>query len=133
MNMLASCLAKEEPEVITIAIRPGKDPKKALVKRFNGKNEGVVETQMQETIRKPENAEPMTEGFHSFFTSSCKCNHFSISVVFLNMSFILDENGTLLKPEVPSSVIANLVLKAPSAFSGQFYSWDNELLSSYRE
>ncbi|OJJ50280.1 hypothetical protein ASPZODRAFT_128901 [Penicilliopsis zonata CBS 506.65] len=42
------------------------------------------------------------------------------------------ESGKLLKPEQPGHVIAKLVLDAPSAISGRFLSWNDEVLEAFQ-
>lgn len=43
------------------------------------------------------------------------------------------EAGTLVKPEDCGAVIAALAIRATPDLSGQFVSWDEEKLASYRE
>ncbi|KAJ3415622.1 hypothetical protein HDV05_004498 [Chytridiales sp. JEL 0842] len=92
LNMLCACFGKEEPDIASVAIRPG-----------------VVDTEMQTAIRKPENAVAMGSDLHKVFVDK-------------------NEQGQLLPPEKPASVIAKLALEPCKELSGKFYSWDDPTL-----
>ena len=42
------------------------------------------------------------------------------------------ENGKLLKPEQPGSIIAGLALDGPKDLSGEYLNWEDERLASYK-
>ncbi|KAM5434617.1 putative benzil reductase [(S)-benzoin forming] [Microsporum ferrugineum] len=95
MNHLNMTLAHEEPEIISVAIRPG-----------------MVDTDMQHHLR---------------------CQHLGIlgpkdSAKFVNAH----EEGKLLKPEQPGTVIGKLVLGATEDLSGKFITWNDEALAKYQ-
>ncbi|KAJ3330595.1 hypothetical protein HDU76_005285 [Blyttiomyces sp. JEL0837] len=96
MNMLVQTFGKEEPNVTSVSVRPG-----------------VVDTEMQVLIRKPENEQAMTAASHANFVG-------------------LHSGGKLLKPEQPGHVIAKLVLDAPKSLSGSFITWNDEKLAAFQ-
>ncbi|KAJ3071340.1 hypothetical protein HDU98_005471 [Podochytrium sp. JEL0797] len=75
---------------------------------------GVVATEMQVQIRREENVKEMGVDTHTKFTG-------------------LHERGELLGPEVPGGILAGLAVKAGKELSGQFLSWNDELLKEFRE
>ncbi|KAI9335905.1 hypothetical protein BDR26DRAFT_865330 [Obelidium mucronatum] len=97
LNMLSSVFALEEPTLVSFAFRPG-----------------VVETEMQATIRNERNVHEMGAEKHEQFKK-------------------LYENGDLLKPHVPGGILAKMSLTAGLEFSGQFLSWNDEKLAAFRE
>ena len=87
LNHLTAVLAEEEPDVVALALRPG-----------------VVDTEMQETIRE-EGRSGMPRERHQRFVR-------------------YHETGQLLPPELPGRALATLALFAPHAWSGAFLQWD---------
>ncbi|KZF21249.1 short-chain dehydrogenase [Xylona heveae TC161] len=73
---------------------------------------GVVDTEMQTDIR----------GVHTQYMDAKEAEKFSK----------LKNEGGLLKPEQPGTVIANLALKAPKELSGQFVNWSDEELKEFQ-
>jgi len=65
---------------------------------------------MQSSIR--ENGAPMGDEGHGGFVR-------------------LHREGLLVKPELPSHVIAALALKGPKTLSGQFVSWDDDVCKEF--
>ncbi|PVU99833.1 hypothetical protein BB559_000376 [Furculomyces boomerangus] len=51
----------------------------------------------------------------------------------LKMFVSFKENGILIHPNIPASVIANLCLKLDHNLSGKFFSWDSPELAAYRD
>ncbi|KAJ1922006.1 hypothetical protein H4219_000353 [Mycoemilia scoparia] len=96
LNMFSACLAAEEQQIVSVAIRPG-----------------VVKTEMQTTVYN-EGAKNMDPSEYQKFQK------------------LHDESG-LLPPEIPGSVIANLVLNAGRELSGRFLSFDDPELASFRD
>ncbi|THV08468.1 NAD(P)-binding protein [Dendrothele bispora CBS 962.96] len=94
MNSLCRTLGEEEPEVTSIAVRPG-----------------IVDTTMQTSIREKGAPHMGSEGHGGFIR--------------------LHQDGKLLKPELPSHVIASLALKGPKTLSGQFISWDDDVCKEF--
>ncbi|KAI8920147.1 hypothetical protein DFJ77DRAFT_451325 [Powellomyces hirtus] len=74
---------------------------------------GVVDTEMQQQIREG-GKEAMGEVDHDRFVQ-------------------FKDSGKLLSPDVPGYVIAKLALHAEKELSGQFISWDDARLSSFRK
>ncbi|KAI8089439.1 uncharacterized protein BX664DRAFT_333018 [Halteromyces radiatus] len=95
LNHLNATLAVEEPDVTTLAIRPG-----------------VVDTGMQELIRE-KGVDAMKED-HSKFME-------------------LHRQGKLLSAEEPAHVVVALGANPPKDLSGQYLSWDDEVLKSFRK
>ena len=87
LNHFTSVLAAEEPQVVSLAVRPG-----------------VVDTEMQRTIREQGQAGMAQESHRRFV-------HYH-------------ESGELLPPEAPGRALAALALYAPAEWSGEFISWD---------
>ncbi|KAI8388917.1 uncharacterized protein BYT42DRAFT_491426 [Radiomyces spectabilis] len=92
LNHLASTLSVEEPDVTTIALRPG-----------------VVDTEMQGLLRAI-GKDAMKDDYQKFVT--------------------LHETGQLVHPDQPGRVIASLATHHQPQFSGQFLSWDDEVLKN---
>lgn len=88
LKMATEVLADEEPDITAVSVRPG-----------------VVDTEMQATIRAEGRAVMTAEGHDRFLS--------------------LHEEGKLLDPAVPGSAIAALALHAPPSMSGAFVSWDD--------
>ncbi|KAJ3015231.1 UNVERIFIED_CONTAM: hypothetical protein HDU68_012829 [Siphonaria sp. JEL0065] len=97
LNMLSNVFAVEEPTLVSFAFRPG-----------------VVETEMQATIRNDKNAKEMGADKHDQF----KKYH---------------QNGDLLKPTVPGGILAKMAVGAGREFSGKFLAWNDEKLAAFRE
>ncbi|KAF3480974.1 short-chain dehydrogenase [Arthroderma uncinatum] len=95
MNHLNMTLAHEEPEIISVAIRPG-----------------MVDTQMQRELRS-QYIDTLGPKDGSRFVAA-------------------HEEGKLLKPEQPGTVIAKLILSAPQELSGKFLTWNDEVLANYQ-
>ncbi|KAK2873956.1 hypothetical protein FQN49_001959 [Arthroderma sp. PD_2] len=95
MNHLNMTLAHEEPEIISVAIRPG-----------------MVDTRMQHDLRSQYVTELGPKDSARFITAH--------------------EEGKLLKPEQPGTVIAKLILSAPEELSGKFLTWNEEALAKYQ-
>jgi NAD(P)-dependent dehydrogenase (short-subunit alcohol dehydrogenase family) len=95
LNHFTRVLAAEEDAVTAIAFRPG-----------------VVDTQMQETVRM-EGASGMPPENHDQF-----------------MRYY--QHGDLLPPQAPGGALAILALFAPSDWSGQFLSWDAPKIQELR-
>ncbi|KAJ3179521.1 hypothetical protein HDU85_004794 [Gaertneriomyces sp. JEL0708] len=74
---------------------------------------GVVDTEMQRVIREQGKA-AMGDDSHAFFVQK-------------------HMDGQLLHPDVPGHVIAMLALSAPKELTGQFLSWDDSKLSTFRK
>ena len=89
MNAIGRQLAVEEPSITTIILRPG-----------------VVDTDMQATIRSDASMGAMKEEQRGFFKT-------------------LKEDGNLVPVDVAGRVLCALVLKAEKTFSGRFVSWDD--------
>lgn len=112
LNHLALTLGAEEPEVTTIAVRPG-----------------VVDTKMQQEIR----------DVHSKMMQEKDTKRF----------VQLYKDGSLLQPEQPGHVLAQLAIKGPRELSGRFLrygyppflndlakdiaSWNDKDLSGFQE
>ncbi|OZJ03123.1 hypothetical protein BZG36_03871 [Bifiguratus adelaidae] len=105
LNLLTMTLAAEEPDLISVSLRPG-----------------VVDTDMQGIIRDRGKSindlynvcqAGMKEEEHKRFVS-------------------LHADGKLVHPDQPGSVIAALALSAPSELNGQYVSWDDDRLSAFR-
>ncbi|KAG0171801.1 hypothetical protein DFQ28_004774 [Apophysomyces sp. BC1034] len=94
LNHLAETLSVEEPDVTSVAIRPG-----------------VVDTEMQGLIREKGHV-AMKDDLQKFVD--------------------LHREGKLNPPEASGHVIAALAAKASHELSGQFLSWDAEVLKEYR-
>jgi NAD(P)-dependent dehydrogenase (short-subunit alcohol dehydrogenase family) len=92
LNHFSRVLAAEEPRLTVVAVRPG-----------------VVDTQMQDTIRQK------GEGVMSAEQLAYYQN--------------LKAGGQLEKPEVPGRSLAWLALHAPREFSGQFLNYDDSHIS----
>jgi NAD(P)-dependent dehydrogenase (short-subunit alcohol dehydrogenase family) len=92
LNHFSRVLADEEPHLTVVAVRPG-----------------VVDTQMQNTIRQKGQGVMSTEQL-AYYQD-------------------LKTEGQLEKPEVPGRSIAWLALHAPRGFSGQFLNYDDPLIS----
>ncbi|MGD9237614.1 MAG: SDR family NAD(P)-dependent oxidoreductase, partial [Desulfobacterales bacterium] len=92
LNHFSRVLAAEEPRVTVVAVRPG-----------------VVDTQMQDTIRQ-KGAGVMSAEQLAYYQN-------------------LKVRGQLEKPEVPGRAIAWLALQAPVEFSGQFLNYDDPPIS----
>jgi NAD(P)-dependent dehydrogenase (short-subunit alcohol dehydrogenase family) len=92
LNYFTRLLAAEEPDLTCVAVRPG-----------------VVDTQMQELIRK-EGPNTMPPERVSYFLN-------------------LKAEGQLESPYVPARSIAWLALHAPKEFSGSFMSYDDPMIS----
>ncbi|KAJ2389557.1 hypothetical protein H4S02_002304 [Coemansia sp. RSA 2611] len=88
VNMFTQSLAAEEPEVVSMAVRPG-----------------VVNTEMQEKIRKDGKDSMSPEEYKKFVE--------------------LHEKNELLLPEKSAYVIARLALEASRELNGKFFSWDS--------
>ncbi|KAI5291365.1 hypothetical protein KEM54_005167 [Ascosphaera aggregata] len=95
INHLNMTIAREEPDIVSVAVRPG-----------------VVDTQMQVEIRGPLLEQMGEDGQR------------------LKDAFV---QGKLLKPEQPGNVIADLALNATKEMSGQFFSWNDDVLKDYQE
>ncbi|KAJ1986274.1 hypothetical protein GGI25_005132 [Coemansia spiralis] len=93
VNMLTQSFATEEPHVVFVAIMPG-----------------VVDTDMQSTIRKAQHA-MKPEEFDKFSR--------------------LHSEGKLLSPEVPAATIVRVALCATNDVSGQLFSFDSPELEKY--
>lgn len=89
VNQLTRMIAAEEPDITAISFRPG-----------------VVDTEMQATIRQQGSEGMPTEVYDRFVR--------------------YHRQGELLPPHVPGCVLAVLVLHAPAAWSGSFLPWDGE-------
>ena len=92
LNHLSRVLAAEEPRLTVMAVRPG-----------------VVDTQMQDTIRQKGQGVMSAEQL-AYYQN-------------------LKAGGQLEKPEVPGRAIAWLALHAPGEFSGQFLDYDDPRIS----
>ena len=92
LNHFSRVLSDEEPHLTVVAVRPG-----------------VVDTQMQDTIRKKGQGVMSTEQL-AYYQD-------------------LKTEGQLEKPEVPGRSIAWLALHAPRGFSGQFLNYDDPSIS----
>jgi NAD(P)-dependent dehydrogenase (short-subunit alcohol dehydrogenase family) len=92
LNHFSRVLADEEPHLTVVAVRPG-----------------VVDTQMQDTIRQKGQGVMSTEQL-AYYQD-------------------LKTEGQLEKPEVPGRSIAWLALHAPRGFSGQFLNYDDPSIS----
>lgn len=100
MNHLSMTIAAEEPDITSIAIRPGVIGWSLLFRtRVNILLIRVADTQMQREIRE-KHAHAMGDHHEKFAK--------------------LKENGKLLKPEQPGHVIAKLALEGGKPLSGQF-------------
>lgn len=88
MNSFAKTLGVEEPLITTVSIRPG-----------------VVDTPMQDLLRKDGKAGMEKEDYNNFVT--------------------MKNEGKLLNPEVPGKNIAKLALEADHRISGEFIDWDS--------
>lgn len=100
MNHLSMTIAAEEPDITSIAIRPGVIGWSLLFRtRVNILLIQVADTQMQREIRE-RHAHAMGDHHEKFVK--------------------LKENGKLLKPEQPGHVIARLALEGGKPLSGQF-------------
>jgi NAD(P)-dependent dehydrogenase (short-subunit alcohol dehydrogenase family) len=93
INHLTRMLAAEEPDVTSIAFRPG-----------------VVDTEMQETIRE-RGSEAMPQARYERFVR-------------------YHEQGELLPPEVPGCALAVLSIHARSEWSGEFMPWNHPEIQS---
>jgi NAD(P)-dependent dehydrogenase (short-subunit alcohol dehydrogenase family) len=130
LNMLGTILSVEEPEIMTLSIRPG-----------------VVDTNMQKAIRE--------EGRFSFClivacsdnrtASDCDPGSSKMHPEDHKKFIDLQQSGNLLPPEKPASVIANLAISGlksgtgsvlrepiPKDWSGSFLSWDDPKLALYQ-
>ena len=96
MNQLTRMIAAEEPDVTAISFRPG-----------------VVDTEMQATIRRQGRNGMPDEVYHRFVS--------------------YHQQGALLPPRIPGCVLAVLALHAPAEWSGSFLSWDDPEVQSLAE
>lgn len=87
INHFTRVLAEEEEQVVAITFRPG-----------------VVDTEMQRTIREEGDAGMPAENHRRFVE--------------------YHEEGELLAPEIPGRAMAVLALAAPPEWSGEFIRWD---------
>lgn len=88
LNMLGQCLAAEEEDITTVCVRPG-----------------VVDTQMQDIIRKEGGTVMKSKQFGQFTA--------------------LKEEGKLLHPDEPAEAIAKMaVIGVKHEWSGKFVNWD---------
>ncbi|GBF65390.1 oxidoreductase [Trichophyton mentagrophytes] len=95
LNHLNMTLAHEEPEIVSISIRPG-----------------MVDTDMQHHLR---------------------CQHLGILGPKDSAKFVkAHEDGKLLKPEQPGTIIAKLVMNATHDLSGKFITWNDPILAKYQ-
>ncbi|CAO3589114.1 unnamed protein product [Absidia cylindrospora] len=95
LNHLGMTLAVEEPDVTTLAIRPG-----------------VVNTGMQQVIR-DKGGEAMKDDHEKFVE--------------------LHRNGRLLNADDPAHVVVALGMNPPKDRSGQYLSWDDPALETFRK
>ena len=96
LNHFNRLLAVEEPAIVAIALRPG-----------------VVDTEMQATIREEGDEGMPAESYQRFVT--------------------YHEQGELLPPEKPGRALALLALYAPHEWSGEFLEWDEERVQRLEE
>jgi NAD(P)-dependent dehydrogenase (short-subunit alcohol dehydrogenase family) len=74
---------------------------------------GVVDSDMQKEIR--------------------EVHHKTMDIADWEKFLDAKEKGTLLRPEQPGNVIAKLVVAAAIEFSGQFLSWNDEVLKDFQD
>lgn len=114
MNSLARTLANEEPNLTTIAVRPG-----------------VVDTQMQSYLRQHGLSQSHSVSRPS--RVSLKLFHIpgpkEMKPEELDRFLSLHASQQLLSPSAPAKVIAELSIKIPKHLSGEFLSWDSTQLS----